>query len=311
MRVLQSEPRRSLDLLSVGGGGRVAAACGTIGIPGQVEVWEVMTGEVRHRPLVSAREARALALTPDGRYLFVVETTKVVMFDMDAVDPSHLPGPATVRDHSQLTISTDGTRLAITDGLYGLMHFSAGTVQTDAPWPIGEVLSIREEGSMIWFKHPAMNSDGTRIAAVQSGQVPGGELIEIHDTTTGASVRVAENAKNSVRQIAFTPDGSNLFVRTVRSPVLVHDATTGEVVGRLDHPGRVPVTGMAIRPGDGLIATCHEDGTVWYWNPHGLQPVSALDWKLGKLVSVAFSPDGSIGAAGTEDGQVVVWDVDL
>ena len=38
--------------------------------------------------------------------------------------------------------------------------------------------------------------------------------------------------------------------------------------------------------------------------------VRTLDWKLGKLVSVAFAPDGSIGAAGTEDGKIVVWDVD-
>jgi len=46
-------------------------------------------------------------------------------------------------------------------------------------------------------------------------------------------------------------------------------------------------------------------------DPATLREVRAFDWKLGKLVSAAFGPDGSLAAGGTEDGQVVVWDVDL
>jgi hypothetical protein len=42
-----------------------------------------------------------------------------------------------------------------------------------------------------------------------------------------------------------------------------------------------------------------------------LEPLRTLDWKAGRLVSVAFAPDGALAATGTEDGKVVVWDVDL
>jgi WD40 repeat protein len=38
--------------------------------------------------------------------------------------------------------------------------------------------------------------------------------------------------------------------------------------------------------------------------------VHKWNWKLGPLRSVAYSPDGTLGAAGSEDGRVVVWDVD-
>ena len=66
---------------------------------------------------------------------------------------------------------------------------------------------------------------------------------------------------------------------------------------------------MAVHPG-GTVACSRNNGTVCLWDLENGELVRTLDWKLGKLVSVAFSPDGSVGAAGTEDGQVVVWDVD-
>jgi hypothetical protein len=37
----------------------------------------------------------------------------------------------------------------------------------------------------------------------------------------------------------------------------------------------------------------------------------AFDWDMGRLRSVAFSPDGMLAAAGNDKGKIVVWDVDL
>ena len=44
--------------------------------------------------------------------------------------------------------------------------------------------------------------------------------------------------------------------------------------------------------------------------PGTLKQVHKWTWKLGPLRSVAYSPDGTVGAAGSDDGRVVVWDVD-
>jgi WD40 repeat protein len=89
----------------------------------------------------------------------------------------------------------------------------------------------------------------------------------------------------------------------------VFDAATGQPAGELVHPGRNYVTGMAVHP-SGTVACSRTNGTVCLWDLARGELVRTLDWKLGKLVSVAFAPDGAVGAAGTEDGRVVVWDVD-
>ena len=64
-------------------------------------------------------------------------------------------------------------------------------------------------------------------------------------------------------------------------------------------------------PTRGPVACARTSGTVTLWDAERREILRTLDWKAGKLVSVAFSPDGTLAAAGTEAGQVVVWDADL
>lgn len=112
-----------------------------------------------------------------------------------------------------------------------------------------------------------------------------------------------------VLQLAFTADGSKLVVLTDSRTVQLFNTTTGAAAGELVHPGRSYVTGIAVHP-RGPVACARTNGTVTFWDADARQQLRTLDWKAGRLVSVAFSPDGALAAAGTEDGKMVVWDVD-
>ena len=51
------------------------------------------------------------------------------------------------------------------------------------------------------------------------------------------------------------------------------------------------------------------DGRVRAWAA-GPGPDRVLDWGVGAVQALAFSPDGSLGAVAGRRGEVVVWDVD-
>src|SRR5439155_9993183 len=112
-------------------------------------------------------------------------------------------------------------------------------------------------------------------------------------------------------QLAFTADGAKILARAPSRTVRVFDAESGEPAGELVPKGRAFVTGLAVHPASKAVVASRNDGTVWLWVPATLRQIRSFDWKLGKLVSVAFSPDGAHAAAGTEHGQVIVWDVDV
>lgn len=306
MRIIQSDTPRPLNLLAVGPNGLVAAACDIIGVGGHVEVWTVVTGGVQRRGRVSHREARGLAFTPDGQSLLAAGPEEVLAVDL-ATGKSR-PGPPLKLQYPELSFAANDGRLLVTEAQDRRGRVSA--------YEIGEGPSFRSlwsEGpsEQWWFKIPAVSSDGSRVAFARRGSRSGGEVLEVRDAASGRALSsVLSASADPAYQIALSADGSELLVRPNGRTVGVYDAGAGELLGELVHPGRPYVTGIAVHP-RGPVACARTNGTVTLWSVETREVIHTLDWKAGRLASVAFSPDGALGAAGTEDGKVIVWDVDL
>lgn len=306
MRIIESEYPRSLNLLAISTGGLVAAASNTFSGPGDVEVWDVTSGTLRFATHNKARIGD-FAFIHDGCYFHLGGWNPTVLRTATWEEITHpLAHPGSFL---RLAFSADSSRVLfdpfspgraecfVVEGELRFRHLWSSAQAADQP-----------------IESFVLNHNGTRAALVMASSSSAGRSTRnlfILDAETGRLLTtIALDAAEPVRQLAFTADGSKLLVRTESRIVRMFDLATGAPAGELVHPRRPYVTALAVHP-RGPIACARTDGTVTFWDAQKCEQLRTLDWKSGKLVSVAFAPDGTLAAAGTEDGKVVVWDVDL
>jgi len=126
---------------------------------------------------------------------------------------------------------------------------------------------------------------------------------------SAATGEVLDRARNpgSFRELVAAADGS--AVVGVGDEGLVVWRPGGEVrTIRCDV--RRYFTGGAFHPSGAYLAVAHTDGAVRLYDAETWRAVRQYDWGVGALRCLAFSPDGTLGAAGRAGGQVVVWDCD-
>lgn len=81
---------------------------------------------------------------------------------------------------------------------------------------------------------------------------------------------------------------------------------------KLTNPAkRKHFAGFAIHPSGKWLATAGLDGAVTLWGTANWQVAQTWSWDVGQARSVCFSADGTLAAAGTNTGKIVVWDLDL
>lgn len=105
-----------------------------------------------------------------------------------------------------------------------------------------------------------------------------------------------------------SPDGSAV--------VGTHEATLvvwrpGANPEKVRPGGRKHITRAAFHPSGKHLAVTSNDETVRLLDTQTWAVARQFAWNIGRLKVVAFSPDGTLAAAGGERGRVVVWDVDV
>lgn len=70
-------------------------------------------------------------------------------------------------------------------------------------------------------------------------------------------------------------------------------------------------TDVAFHPSGRYLAATSNDETVKLYDTSTWEVARTFTWDIGRMRSIAFSPDGLLAAAGSDKGKVVVWDVDV
>ena len=194
-------------------------------------------------------------------------------------------------------------------------------VGTDAGWM--HFVAFNRDATMVASDGPAPASDRTESLTLWS--FPEGHFIKsipfppsaisddwkyyashhaVIDVSSGRPLIALTRNDDDWALPAFSHDGRSVafasakHIRIVRLP-------DGALVGEF---GKRAVFSIAFAPNDEILATGNWDN-VTLWNARSGERIALLRG-IGRYVcGIGFSHDGTLLAAGTDDGQVQIWDV--
>ena len=142
-------------------------------------------------------------------------------------------------------------------------------------------------------------------------RIPELARVTVHSVRDGSVLRSAKLTGGTAPLLDIAPD-SGTFVTCRANELSVwraDDLTAAPRVVRADTRSRL--TGVAFHPSGRYLAAVSADKTVKLYDTSTWEVARTFTWNIGRMRSVAFSPDGTLAAAGSDSGKVVVWDVDV
>ena len=275
---------------------------------GSVTMVDIGTGRPIGRPLETDNETVAsLDLSPDERLLAAASFDgSVFVWDTKTGAPYGSPLTAGTSPVNDVAFSPDGRVLVSS-------HLDSAVVwNMDGEQAIGQPLG----GPTDLATDVAFSPDGTRLV---TGQFDGDTVVR--DVNTRRQVfRIGGDS--IVTAVAFHPHESLIAVGTIDGKVRFVDSRSGAVVGSSLDEGDSAIWQVAFSPDGQLLAVAADpngvdgfysqqrQGEVHLWGVDSRRQVGrSIAPGGGSVLSVAFSPDGTLLATGSYFGRLDLWDV--
>jgi WD40 repeat protein len=274
------------------------------------ELWDVVTGE--RRPLEDTGLAcpARFCFHPSGRWLLGPgESGGLITFDLTT------QAARVTKVESAYCTNV----LATADGrgvvYYHFEHDRSNRGYACREWaPEGD---LRPRWSAPTFLDPKGDSrtygfillaDGARIL---SSEREASTFLAFRSLDTGEVLGSANIGSHDHPTLAAAPDDLTFVVLSKKDLLLFRGPKLKSPFKTLQSDGRKHFTGVAFHPSGKYLAATSNDETVKLYDTATWQVARTFTWNIGKMRSIVFSPDGTLAAAGSDKGQVVVWDVDV
>ena len=156
----------------------------------------------------------------------------------------------------------------------------------------------------------AFSPDGKRLASAGFDH-----STKLWDATTGKEIQDLVGHDAEAFAVSFSPDGQTLASGGNDMTIRLWNVADGRMIRTITTDGSV--TSLAFSP-DGRTIASGGFGAPFLWNAKSGEKLKRLDKPSSGeksdrfdekfIYSVAWSPDGKLVAAGTNDGSIILWD---
>ena len=164
-----------------------------------------------------------------------------------------------------------------------------------APGPF-HVLAFR------WVLAVACSPDGQTLAS--SGSSDG--TVQLWDAESATHIRTLKGHTDTVRTLAFSPDGKTLVSGSKDDTLRVWEVNTGKMLRKLAGHSNDLKSVVFSRDGK-MIASGSEDATIRLWDAETGRFLPTLRGHFWGIEAVAFSPDGKT-LVSADSSTILFWD---
>jgi WD40 repeat protein/energy-coupling factor transporter ATP-binding protein EcfA2 len=125
----------------------------------------------------------------------------------------------------------------------------------------------------------------------------------------GNEARIIFGHDDSIRELAFSPDG-NFLASTAGTSLILWDVDTLEPIWELVLDGNESLWSVEFSPTDNdLLVLGDESGRITIIDVRTQSIIKEIRAHSQRVISTAFSPNGQVLASGSRDGTIALWDV--